>query len=624
MRLRIQLCTILAISVFPCLGHAQDPPFSDKSPAALLEVLTSDADTFAKAKACQRLAIVGDEAATDALLGLLDDPQLNVYALTALQQIPGDRVDAALLFALEAHQGRNRVGIIHAIGERKLTTAEPQLVRLYQDEEATPEERQAAIRALGKLGATDRLRPKHAQNLLEKRIIADAILVAKAAGVENSASTFAWDEAFRATSESDFRRSLARLRNAELSHDTLHQVLSALPGLTGTRQVLLINAIAAHSNAGNIKPDLELMAPLIKASDSENIDVAKTALERLAAWGHYDQATSLPNWVDQRPELARVALGALALSANKSFDEQVLHRLQRLIASESSSSLANQTLGMIDYAAERRLSAATPQLLALARQGAAAVAAAAIEAAGYTVSLAQFESFLTQLVGSADAAYDSTAADTAMARATVRLPRRDAAKVIGEMIPRVDQPTKIWLLTQLPALGGEKALQVAVDAARSGEDALMDGATRALGEWLSADVAKPLGELAESLPPGNYRTRALRAYLRVGRQFDLPDAERLQLCRRGLQLSQRDDERLLVIDILKRNPTIEAGEILVEIANSPHYSRMLKNQSLIGLAAVTDKHAESDSAEMRSLLQRVDFTNAPESIRRQLQDTLAN
>ena len=53
-----------------CSVVAQDNPLAEQSQTELIEVLRSDADTFTKAKACQRIAIIGDEACTDALTEL--------------------------------------------------------------------------------------------------------------------------------------------------------------------------------------------------------------------------------------------------------------------------------------------------------------------------------------------------------------------------------------------------------------------------------------------------------------------------------------------------------------------------------------------------------------------------
>ena len=67
-------------------------------PAANLVALLQDsgASVYARAKACQRLAVVGDKSAVPALAALLDSPQLSLYARMALETLPDGSADDAL------------------------------------------------------------------------------------------------------------------------------------------------------------------------------------------------------------------------------------------------------------------------------------------------------------------------------------------------------------------------------------------------------------------------------------------------------------------------------------------------------------------------------------------------
>ncbi len=74
---------------------------------------------FSKAKACQRLAVVGDESAVPALAGLLGDAKLAHYARTALEPLPSPAADRALRDALASLEGGLLVGAINSIGWRR-------------------------------------------------------------------------------------------------------------------------------------------------------------------------------------------------------------------------------------------------------------------------------------------------------------------------------------------------------------------------------------------------------------------------------------------------------------------------------------------------------------------------
>ncbi|HTM50686.1 MAG TPA: hypothetical protein VL285_18455 [Bryobacteraceae bacterium] len=101
-------------------------------PARLVAILNdSGASVYARAKACQRLAVVGDKSATPALAALLGHPQLAYYARAGLEQIPDSSADEALRSALHRVDGNLLVGVINSISRRAADKkAIPDLERL--------------------------------------------------------------------------------------------------------------------------------------------------------------------------------------------------------------------------------------------------------------------------------------------------------------------------------------------------------------------------------------------------------------------------------------------------------------------------------------------------------------
>jgi hypothetical protein len=75
-----------------------------------------------------------------------------------------------------------------------------------------------------------------------------------------------------------------------------------------------------------------------------------------------------------------------------------------------------------------------------------------------------------------------------------------------------------------------------------------------LGKWMTADAAPVLLDLATTDKAGPYRGRAMKGYLRIARQFALPEAERAEMCRRALTAAQDPADRKAVIEILVRYP----------------------------------------------------------------------
>ena len=107
------------------------------------------ATDFAKAKACQRLAVVGDSAAVPAIAALLSSPTLSHYARTALEPMPGEAASKALRDALPNLEGDLLIGVINSIGRRKDTKAIDALSKLRHSDALAIAD--AASAALGRI-----------------------------------------------------------------------------------------------------------------------------------------------------------------------------------------------------------------------------------------------------------------------------------------------------------------------------------------------------------------------------------------------------------------------------------------------------------------------------------------
>ena len=150
---------LLIFFVQPSLGQ-QPLPFSGHDVSSLIQVLNSDSPDFEKAKACQQLAIVGDDSAVSALAALLSDDQLSTYARSALENMPGDDVDEALRLACSSLKEKNLLGVIQSLGKRQSPNALPALAKHLDSDDSLV--CIAASRAIGQIGTAQ------AASLLER------------------------------------------------------------------------------------------------------------------------------------------------------------------------------------------------------------------------------------------------------------------------------------------------------------------------------------------------------------------------------------------------------------------------------------------------------------------------
>jgi hypothetical protein len=116
---------------------------------------------------------------------------------------------------------------------------------------------------------------------------------------------------------------------------------------------------------------------------------------------------------------------------------------------------------------------------------------------------------------------------------------------------------------------------------------------------MSVDAGPELLDLAKD-PDSRYKVRALRGYLRLVRQFQMPDAQRAEMCRAAWDAAERDAERKLVLEAVERYPSVDMLRVAVSLAKDP----ALKEDATAVAMSVAQKI--SGSADVEQLLKQID------------------
>lgn len=158
----------------------QEGAIATMDAAGIVGILKDAKSTeFQKAKACVRAGELGAKEAIPALVALLNDEHLSVYARYGLEPINDPATDEALRSALGKLKGVRLVGVINSINKRRDAKAAPVLAKLMYG--ADVEVARAAIAAIGSIG--DAASAKELQAGLAKTTgfmrmtVADALLV---------------------------------------------------------------------------------------------------------------------------------------------------------------------------------------------------------------------------------------------------------------------------------------------------------------------------------------------------------------------------------------------------------------------------------------------------------------
>ena len=583
-------------------------PGPQATEAEQLAVLRSDAPEADKAITCKFLAVNGSAAAVDDLAELLANPRLASWARIALEAIPGDEASAALREAAGNLDGRLLVGVLTSLGVRRDAAAVPLLAdKLAADDaeiagaaawslgQIASEKAAAALAgAIGKASSAERL------DSLARAAVLCAANLQSAGRTDEALALF---DRIQSAAVSDQRRAEAirgmviakgiagipllvealqspnrRLANMAVftardlgRSDARDEALAAAVDAALVKQferstaegamdraTILIDVLVERS-AGHARESV--LAPLTKAAGTGEKPVRLAAIRGLGQMG--DAAvtrTLLAVMTDDDHEIAEAARSAVAVLPGEAVDLVITQQLSKADA---------DTLpAIVELIGRRRIDAIT-DLLPLVDHPDANVRTASILALGSIIDLEH----LDLLIGAATTPKSDTegeAARTALREASVRMPDREGcAAKLAAALAATPTGMKVMLLEVLAEVGGTKAVETMAKAGSSGEQFLEDAATRLLGKWMTADAAPVLLEIATAEPGGTFKTRALRGYLRIARQFVLSDEERAAMCREALAAATAQEDRKAVLEILVRYPSPATLAVAEEAAKTP-------------------------------------------------------
>lgn len=347
---------------------------------------------------------------------------------------------------------------------------------------------------------------------------------------------------------------------------------------------------------------------LVEALGDIGGPVAVNALQDVATKGSWDTRSAAVRILGEIGDAAVVPVlldaarsgGALAEAAVESIS-QIRDKNADIVLCEALEAAKNADRVLVLAAIGRRtVTAALPQVLNELKQADAELRVAAIQALGMIVDYENLDALLDIAVAGTSAE-DVDAAIQALATACSRMEGRDlTAKKLTSAIRRAPLTLQPRLAELLGTVPGPIALEALRDLGLKGDDAVQDAVTRVLGEWMSADAAPVLLDLAKN-GGTRYRVRALRGYLRIARQLEVPIHDRIAMCREALSAASRPDEKRLVLEVLVRYPTVEG----LELAASLVADKDVKKDAGTAAVAIADKLPADSRAAIAAALNRV-------------------
>ncbi|MDP6557752.1 MAG: HEAT repeat domain-containing protein [Pirellulaceae bacterium] len=588
--------------------------------AALLKVIqsteTSDVD---RANAFEKIGDIAGDDVVKPLIGFVGDQKWSHYARFALQKMEGENVTEALLQSLDALQGDLKLGVIVTIGRRRDASAVAPLAKLLASADAEVAESAAA--ALGWIGTTDAAaalteafgteKDSNRRESLGAALLSAGQRLAKtgntraAIGVFDRVRDADLSKAFRigATENAILARGaqgaglmVEQLKSSDPDYfQTGLAVSRVLPGELATngliesletesspnRQALLIHAVKDRGD------NLALQAVLAKIK-SDSLTVRSAAIDAVGTLG---DDSSLPILLS----VANGATSEVALAALVALQgANVNAALMKAAEPPDTSAIAVRALG------KRRAKEAADLLFQLAESDSSAISHEAIAALGMTVPQDRFTNLL-EVLNTANNDARRAAIHGAINAVVFRSSQPDAcAEALGALIPNSSGTDREFLFEQMRVAGGTRAVALMREYATGSDVALQDAATKTLGIWLSADAAPVLLQVAQG--DGRFANRALGGYIRIFRQFELPEKERVAMAARGLKAASRSNERNAAIDAMTRFPCVGTFELALDQLDVPGSEAAAAKAALTIGRTVLDLDPERGKAGLKRLI----------------------
>jgi len=569
--------------MLPSGGYAADG--GKDRVASLTAILQSNAEQKEKADACRELARIGNREAVAALAGLLGDERLSHMARYGLETIPDPAVDQAFRAALEKVQGLQLAGVIGSIGVRRDVNAVSPVSKLLAGSDANVV--QAAARTLGKIGtpaaakalqlAFPKVDPRSqlavyeglfrcaekfqtqgknkaaaavydwarqqrpALHQVRTAALRGAILSRSAAGLPILI------EALRQTDYPTFA-SAARISH-EVSGEAVTRALTdELAKNSGDKAILLLETLGKRR-------DTVALPALFQAAAKAEKPVRLVALHMISEFG---DSSAVPVYValleDSDTDIAQAAQEGLVYLPGKDADDVILNLVK---ASETK----RRSLGL-ELVSRRRMTTALPEVLSVARGQDSALHAVAIRRFG-ELSGARELPTLIELLNEAQTPAELEAAEQALGGVVARAAKpQECADALAASFAGAKPGQKCTLVRVIGSVGGGSGLRAMRVAVKDPAAEVRTTAIRTMGAWNNADAAGDLLEMARTCAEPAEKTLALRSYLALAHQNEIPAENRLAICREAATLVQQEDEKKSLLGALGGIPSIDSVNLL--------------------------------------------------------------
>jgi HEAT repeat protein len=624
-KIHIILIVMLMLAGTARLSAQTVPPAADED--KLIAVIQSnDATRKEKVDACRGLALIGTKKAIAPLAELLGDEKLSHMARYALEPIHDPSVDKALRDALGKLKGKPLIGVIGSVGVRRDPQAVPLLRGILVRSEVSQGAKSMALRALGRIGTTeaaevlktslDYAPPERLPDVYEGLFrcaerfagegnppFADAVDIYRTL-LKQDASHQVRGGALRGEILNRGREGVDLLRHQLLNEDYIMfsaacQTALEIPGVEVTKALTsVMNQLPVDKEILVIwtlgkRGDPAAVPALSAAAGTGEKSVRIAAIKAMPEIGHASAVPVLAGLLgDNDGEISKAAQEALAAIPGDEADAAVMAMLNKTDTAPR--------LMALNLIGRRRMYKSVPALLTVAEGPDEKVRPAALRRVGELGSPAEFSALL-ELLTQYQAKSDLDAAEQALSAVCARADNPSSyTSRITSKLSNASPAQESALLRVLGVIDGTEALNAVRKAAKDSNAEVSGAAIRVLSSWKTADAAPDLLALAKNSSNRSRKTAALRGYINLIRDENLSTGQKLQMCRQAAALTERNEEKKLLLGALSTIPSVEALSMAMAHIDEP----AIKDEAAFAAAAIGEKIAEQKPQEVIEAIQK--------------------
>ncbi len=641
------IAAIAALSVMSvCFADSalKDAILNSNDESFILEAIQKDGnapdDIDVKTSACKRLAVIGTEKSVPALSKMLADEKLNHPARFALEAMPCPESDAALIEGIKTLDGVCCIGCVNSVAMKQLPAAAGVLKsRLENCNDAAL--RAAIYRALSLIGADDAK-----ELLLSKASQPDAD--AQAARVQGEAllnlvgqfckagqydKAIAVCEAIRSASFPAFIQNMALYhellakqsdavallkenlqspdeRKVNVALKTIREfepkdapaivgaLIEFLPSLSQDMQCRVLWALGDRQDEASQNLTFPVLKKFATGSAPQMQLVAvkglgKVAKSRAVESFEYIMSIPVPTDADQLKDFVAERNAAFVRLDCPAVEEAIVRQFHK------QNSDVNMT-SLVWTIKQLRLPVSADELIALIKPGVSLeLRAECLKALGQIVTIDQ----LPKLAAVLAAERNDDLSTAVLSDACARMPQEQcAAKIVEAMGAANSEEDQIRTFQLLKLIGGKTALNYIDQACQNPET--IDAATQILGKWNTPEdvntVAAICLKVAKESKDKKYAVRAIRAYIRLARQFYMPSKQKFDMCKTAFETATRPEDKTLIFEVFKRVIEVESAKQAFSYASDPQYAEAAYD-AVVAIAA----KFQGDSPELAQMLKEI-------------------